>query len=161
MGAVRRSVVEDEVRAWLGTVAAEIDALSAGTVVASDQASPADSGATRKRLGTEATKLQAAIDAAFEAYSLGDVDRDTYLRTRDRLTARREAVGRQLDELAAGETRSEGPKPFGEVVLALLDEWETLAVPVVRDLLASMVSRVLLVEGVDGQRVRVIPVWNA
>ncbi|MDT0381369.1 recombinase family protein [Streptomyces sp. DSM 42041] len=155
---VRRSIVEKRVHEWLGEVADEIDAQSAGTEI-QPPAPAVDPGIERARLAKEADKLQHALDSASEAYALGDIPRDSYLRTRDRLQQRMTGLEKQIEEAAADADRVRGPAPFTGVVQTLLSEWDTLAVSVKRDLLATLLARVEILSDEDGRRARPVPVW--
>ncbi len=153
---IRRAVVEAKVRDWLLEVRDEIDALAAGKVVLPTPRQAPDTTAARQALEAQLGKLAAAIDRATTGHVLGDIPRDTYLRTRDALTADRVEVQRKLDALPKAEAPEEGPAPFRDVVRGLLEEWDTISVMSKRILLASVIRRVdICLE----KEVRVVPVW--
>ncbi|MFI0154808.1 hypothetical protein [Streptomyces lydicus] len=58
-------------------------------------------------------------------------------------------------------TLARGPTPYREVVETLLTEWDTLAVTVVRDMLATIIERVEILDDEQGKRARVVPKWAA
>jgi DNA invertase Pin-like site-specific DNA recombinase len=153
----RRTRVEANVHEWLQDVQAEIDAIVAGRVVQPPRRKGPDPEAVRQRLMKEAERASAAIDRAFDAYTLGDVDRDTYLRTRAKHQARRDEAQRQLDELGQADTRPKDPMPFREVVAGLLAEWDTISVASKRLLLSRLIVRVHLMPGGEYE---IIPVWS-
>ncbi|MEW1866987.1 recombinase family protein [Streptomyces caelestis] len=153
----RRSLVEKEVHKWLHDVRDEIDAIAAGRVVLPQQRiDQGDAEHKRKRLTAEIEKLTRALDRAAEAYALGDMPRDTFLRTRDKLTADRDARQREFDALPDPEQELASPMPHREVVAGLLAEWDTISVQSKRVMLASMVRRIEV--GVD-RAVHVVPKW--
>jgi hypothetical protein len=149
-------VVEEAVYQWLVKVSNEIDRHAVGKVVHSaPEPGQADTGQRRRKLIAEATRLTAALDLATEGYSLGDIPRDSYLRTRDKHQARRKEIDDELEALSRAEVRQIGPKAHREVVASLLEEWDTLPVPAKRDLLASVMRHVVVGPG----GVVPVPVW--
>lgn len=143
-------------RDWPVSVRDEIDAVAAGTVVLPAPRRAPDGAAARQVFEAQLSKLAAAIDRATTGHVLGDIPRDSYLRTRDLLTAERVEVQRKLDALPADETTSAGPEPFRDVVRGLLEEWDTVSVLSKRMILASLIRRV---EICTSKAVRVVPVW--
>ncbi|GAA3374643.1 recombinase family protein [Streptomyces racemochromogenes] len=153
---IRRSVVEARVHEWLVGVRDEIDAIAAGTVVVPTPRRAPDTGAGRAVLEAQLGKLAAAIDRATTGHVMGDIPRDSYLRTRDALATERAEVQRKLDALPKESTESAGPAPFRDVVQGLIDEWDTLNVAAKRVILASLIRRV---EICPQKTVRVVPAW--
>ncbi|MFD0358417.1 recombinase family protein [Streptomyces sp. NPDC127110] len=153
---IRRSVVEVRVHEWLVTVRDEIDAIAAGVVVLPKPRQALDVAPARKALEAQLAKLAAAIDRATTGHVMGDIPRDSYLRTRDTLTTEQVEVQRKLDALPKEEEELLSPVPFRDVVHGLLDEWATISVQSKRTILASMIRRV---EICGQKRVRVVPVW--
>ncbi|MFD9569925.1 recombinase family protein [Streptomyces sp. NPDC059982] len=153
---IRRSVVEQYVHDWLVEVRDEIDAVAAGTVVLPTPRRAPDVDVARRVLEAQLGKLTAAIDRATTGHVMGDIPRDSYLRTRDALTAERAEVQRKLDALPDERYVAEGSAPFRDVVQGLLAEWDTLSVTSKRVILGSLIRRVeICVE----KTVRVVPVW--
>lgn len=153
---VRRQLVEDEVHRWLLEARDEIDAIAAGTVVVPQPRTAPDAGGQRKALEVELSKLSAAMDRATEGHVLGDIPRDAYLRTRDRLAEKTREVQARLDAIPDEPSEPASPLPFREVVRGLLDEWATISVQSKRMILASLIRRVDIC---TGKVVRVVPVW--
>ncbi|MYT22793.1 recombinase family protein [Streptomyces sp. SID7760] len=153
---IRRAVVEARVHEWLVEVRDEIDAIAAGTVVLPAPKRAPDTRAARTALEMQLSKLAAAIDRATTGHVLGDIPRDSYLRTRDTLMAQRAEVQRKLDALPEDEVAPAGPAPFRDVVQGLLDEWDTIGVMAKRTILASLIRRV---EICVRKTVRLVPVW--
>ncbi|MFB7440188.1 recombinase family protein [Streptomyces mirabilis] len=153
---VRRVVVEDAVLAWLVDLRREIDAIVAGKVAVPQPRREPDVDGQRKKLERDVERAAAAIDRAFEAYTLGDVPRDTYLRAREKHQKTRDEAQRKLDELPKPEAAPASPVPFRETVVGLIAEWDTISVPSKRVLLGRLIRRVELRPG-DG--VSVVPVW--
>lgn len=156
---IRRSVVEAEVYDWLIGLARDLDRRTVGTVVEPMPAAPpaaANTTATRKRLTREAAKLTGALDNAAEAYAMGDIPRESYLRTRDKLTVKLRDIQKELDELTAETASEEGPATHYEVVEGLASDWRVLTVQTKRDLLAKLIRGIAI--GPNG--VHVHPVWS-
>ncbi|MFI9600381.1 recombinase family protein [Streptomyces sp. NPDC052043] len=153
----RRSHVEGEVYKWLHDVRDEIDAIAAGRVVVPQQRiDQGDTEHKRKQLTAEIEKLTRALDRAAEAYALGDMPRDTFLRTRDKLTGDRTARQTEFDALPDPAQAPATPMAHREVVAGLLAEWDTISVQSKRLMLASLIRRVEV--GLD-RSVQVVPVW--
>jgi hypothetical protein len=88
---------------------------------------------------------------------MGDIPRDSYLRTRDRLTARRTKAQQELNALEPDKPGTvKGPADFRETVAGLLEEWDTISVSAKRLLLSEVALRV---EIYPGDRVEVVPTW--
>ncbi|MDX3759277.1 recombinase family protein [Streptomyces sp. AK02-04a] len=153
---VRRVVVEDEVLRWLVDLRQEIDDIVAGKVAVPQPRREPDVDQQRKKFERDVEKAAAAIDRSFEAYTLGDVPRDTYLRTREKHQKTRDEAQRALDKLPKPEAAPASPVPFRETVVGLIAEWDTISVPSKRVLLGRLIRRVELRPG-DG--VVVVPVW--
>lgn len=154
---VRRSLVEDEVLGWLHRVRDEIDAIVSGRIVLPRPEPKPDLKKKREGLEREIAKLSSALDRATLGHSLGDIPRDSYLRTKDKLTADRDAMQGELDALGP-EKPAEPPSPVlhRETVAGLIEEWDTISVGSKRVMLASVMRRV---EIWPGDRVEVVPVW--
>lgn len=154
---IRRRIVEARVREWLDEIAHEIDEIAAGRIAlpTAPQLGP-DVETKRKRLQSEVNKATRALDNATERYSLGDIPRDSYLRTRDKLTARRDTAQAKLDELPTKPAEPINPVIYRETVRGLIAEWDTISVASKRRTLAEVVRRVEIFPN-DG--VKVVPVW--
>ncbi|WP_263239122.1 recombinase family protein [Streptomyces sp. A13(2022)] len=153
----RRSLVEERVHEWLHEVRDEIDAIVSGRIVLPKPTIAPDVTKKRKRLEREISKLQSALDRATTGYSMGDVPRDTYLRTRDKLTDDAAAKQKDLDALGPEQpAEPPSPVPHRETVLGLLAEWDTISVASKRVTLARLIRRVELW---PDDRVEVIAVW--
>ncbi|MET9142385.1 recombinase family protein [Streptomyces sp. NPDC004042] len=153
---VRRAVVEDTVFDWLVDVRREIDDIVAGKIAVPEQRREPDIGKKRKRLEREIERATSAIDRAFEAYTLGDVPRDTYQRTREKHERSRREAQAKLAELPKPGEQPGSPVPHRETVAGLLKEWDTISVPSKRVMLGRLVRRVEIRPGGD---VTVVPVW--
>jgi DNA invertase Pin-like site-specific DNA recombinase len=153
---IRRSVVEGEVFGWLLTVRDEIDDIATGRVVIPQPHKAPDATKARKRLEKEIAKLTGALDRAAEGFTLGDIPRDSYLRTRDKFAGQRAERQKELDALPDDDAPQLSPLPYRETVQGLLDEWDTISVPSKRVMLASIVRRV---EIAPNKSVFVVPVW--
>ncbi|MGW2708644.1 recombinase family protein [Streptomyces sp. NPDC001356] len=152
-----RSVLEDRVHEWLLDVRAEIDAIAAGHVVEPTPQREPDRELIRARLQKDVERAAGAIERAFEAYTLGDVDRDTYMRTRAKHQATRDAAQQQLDELGQEDERPTSPLPFRETVAGLIEEWHTISVTSKRVLLGTLIARIELRPAGE---YRIVPVWS-
>ncbi|MEV8124057.1 recombinase family protein [Streptomyces sp. NPDC085944] len=153
----RRAELEDRVYEWLLDVRTEIDAIAAGRVVTPPKRQGPDPESVRKRLTKEIERTTAAIDRAFDAYTLGDADRDTYLRARTKHEKARAKAQEELDTLLQEDTRPTDPMPFRETVLGLIEEWDTISVASKRVLLSRLIVRVQVWQG---RRYEIIPVWS-
>lgn len=155
---VRRVVVEDEVLSWLVQLRHEIDEIVAGRIALPAPRREPDLDKQRAKAEREVEKATGAIDRAFEAYTLGDVPRDSYLRTRERHEQRRNAAQQQLDELPKPGAEPASPVPHRETVAGLIAEWDTISVHSKRVLLGRVIRRVEIRPEGD---VTVVPVWAA
>lgn len=153
---IRRAVVEARVYEWLLEVRDEIDGIAAGTVIMPAPRQAPDVGGQRAALGTQLAKASGALDRASKAYALGDIPRESYLRTRDDLAADAAEIQRKLDGLPKAEAAPLSPVPFRDVVQGLVEEWELISVQSKRTILASLIRRV---EICAGKIVQVVPVW--
>ncbi|MFC8873251.1 recombinase family protein [Streptomyces ardesiacus] len=154
---VRRALVEEEVHRWLGGVREEIDAIISGRIVLPKPRIAPDVTKKRKRLEREIAKLQGALDRATKGLSMGDIPRDSYLRTRDSLNGDIAAKQTELDALGPEQpAEPPSPVPHRETILGLIAEWDTISVASKRLALAKLIRRVELW---PGDRVEVIPVW--
>lgn len=152
------TVIEAEVKAWLERAAVEVDRRLRGAVVRPKPALATDAAEQHARVSGELIRVQQALDRASMAHALGDMPRDSYLRTRDELLARR---GRLEGELAAAvePERSDSADAWrvrAVVVRRLLEEWETLQVQGKRDLLKVALSEIRVYPA--GAERRVVPV---
>ncbi|MCT9139028.1 recombinase family protein [Streptomyces violarus] len=152
-----RRYLEERVHEWLVDVRAEIDAIIAGQVVVPEQRREPDTAMIRKRLEKDIERAVTAIDRAFEAYTLGDVDRETYMRTRKKHQDSRAEAQRQLDELDQVDTRPTSPVPFRETIVGLLEEWDTISVASKRLLLRKLIARIELRPKGESS---IVPVWS-
>lgn len=154
---VRRDRVEKAVHEWLLRARDEIDAIVAGRVVVPQPRVEPGETVKRARLEADLSKYAGALERATEAYALGDIPRDAYLQTRDKLAAKHDGVQRELDALGpVVPVGPASPVPHRETIVGLLDEWDTISVVSKRFLLAQLICRVEL--GLD-QSVEVVPVW--
>ena len=152
----RRQIIEDEVFDWLLRVREEIDAIVAGRIVIPTPREQPGSEAKRRKLRADISKFTAALDRASEGHALGDIPRDSYLRTRDKFTQERDEAQRQLDELDEEAQPQPTPLPHQETVQGLIKDWDTISVKAKRVTLAPLIRRVeIWPEG----RVVVVPVW--
>lgn len=154
---IRRAVVEADVHKRLREVEGEIDAIVAGTVVLPKPRTAPDVAGRRSALEVEISKVSAALDRATEGHSMGDIPRDTYLRTRDRFASQQNELRRQLDALPKEPAEPLSPVPFRDVVRGLLAEWDTISVQAKRVILAKLIRRV---EICAEKTVRVVFVWD-
>lgn len=154
---IRRTLIERRVFEWLHDVRDEIDAIVSGRVVLPKPTIEPSVRKQRGRLEREFAKLQGALDRATTGYSMGDIPRDSYLRTRDRLVADIAAAQQELDALGPEEpAEPPSPVPHRETVLGLINEWDTIDVPSKRVILSSLIRRVELW---PDNRVEVVAVW--
>ncbi|MFE5658313.1 recombinase family protein [Streptomyces sp. NPDC056517] len=154
---IRRPVVEARVHEWLHDVRDEIDAIAAGAIVVPKPRIAPDVAGRRKAIEVELSKISAAIDRATEGHALGDIPRDTYLRTRDRFAGQAKQLHAELDTLPAEPVEPLSPLPFRDVVRGLLDEWDTISVLSARLILSQLIRRVELCAN---KTVRVVAVWD-
>jgi hypothetical protein len=154
---VHRVDVEREVFEWLLQVRDEIDAIVAGRVVIPQPRIDPTVEVRRKQLTDAVSKLTRALDRATEGYTMGDIPRDSYLRTKERLTQQRDERQRELDELPGRETPTPGPMPYRAVVADLLTEWNTISVDKKRLLLSELIRRVEVRRAEP--TITVVPVW--
>lgn len=155
---MRRDAVEAEVYEWLVDVRDQIDAIIAGKVVIPQQRVDQDGTAVkRKRLSAEIEKLTRALDRAAESLALGDMPRDVFLRTRDKLAGDRAAKQSEFDALPAPSLAPLTPLPYRETVNGLLAEWDTISVQSKRLMLAALIRRVEV--GLD-RTVAVVAAWS-
>jgi DNA invertase Pin-like site-specific DNA recombinase len=154
---IHRALVERRVFEWLHDVRDEIDAIVSGRIVLPKPEIKPDTAKKRKRLEREIGKLQGALDRASTGYSMGDIPRDSYLRTRDKLTADIETKQKELDALGPEQPAEvPSPVPHRETVLGLIAEWDTISVAAKRLMLSELIRRVELW---PDDRVVVVPVW--
>ncbi|MFQ6142639.1 hypothetical protein ACLMNJ_06115 [Streptomyces seoulensis] len=153
----RAVLLATEALAWLHAVRDETDAIAAGRVAVPRPRTSPGSEAKRKRLTADLSKLSAALDRATLGHTLGDIPRDTYLRTRDTLQGRIAGKQRELDELPdPNSAPRQGPGPHRETVLGLIAEWDTISVSSQRVLLGSLIRRVEI--GVE-HSVEIVAMW--
>ncbi|MFE4295038.1 recombinase family protein [Streptomyces sp. NPDC056647] len=153
----KRVHVEREVFRWLLDVRDEIDAIIAGRIVIPQPRRDPGTAVTRKRLEKEISKLIAGLDRATEGNVMGKIPDDTYVRTRDRLTAQRQEKEKQLVALGPEEPATlPSPRDHHETVLGLIKEWDTISVAAKRVTLATLIRRV---EVFPKHVVEVVPVW--
>lgn len=152
-------LIDVEVKAWLARVAVELDRkLRRGTIVRPKPARPEGSD-PKPRIATELTLLQQGLDRASMSHAMGDMPRDSYLRTRDEIIAKRAVLEA---ELASLKTVQESVSPAawevrGSVVRRLLGEWDTLQVQGKQDLLLSAVSGIQIWPSTAERRVVLVP----
>jgi DNA invertase Pin-like site-specific DNA recombinase len=154
---VHRTDAERVVFEWLQGIRDDIDAIASGRVVTPQPR--LDPGVTLRRtqLTNEIDKLTRALDRATEGHVMGDIPRDSYLRTKDRLTQQRDERQAELDSLPSPEETPSGPLPFKEVVAGLLAEWDLISVESKRLLLSSVIRRIEVRR--EEPTVTVVPVW--
>ena len=154
---VHRAYAESEVFKWLQDLRDEIDEIVAGRIVIPLPRLEPDVKQKRKRLETQIEKLTGALDRATKGHVLGDIPRDSYLRTKDELTKDRDELQKQLDELPAPEAPSPGPVPFRETVRSLLAEWDTISVDKKRLMLSELIRRIEVRR--EEPTVVIVPTW--
>lgn len=161
----RRVIVEDAVREWLLRMREEVDAIVAGRVVEPPAPAPDLSvERQRKQLRQKIARLAAGLDTAAEALALGDIPRDSYLRTRDKLLGQKAAAEAELAVLPGEESptrRAPSLMDLRQVVEGLVEEWDTLPVAALRDLLGKAVREVRVSSSPGGVVVDVVPRWAA
>lgn len=154
---VRRVLVEGKVREWLDDVRDEIDGIVSGRIVLPQPEIKPNVAKKRKQLERQLAKLQGALDRATTGFSMGDIPRDSYLRTRDKLNADIATAQEELAALGPEEPAEvPSPVPHRETVLGLIAEWNTISVTSKRQMLAELIRRV---EVWPDDRVVVVPVW--
>lgn len=151
MHAIERTVLE-----WLAKAAAEIDHRTAGVVLIPKPAAPSAEGRRRERVVAEIAKVQKGLDRASMAHAMGDMPRDSYLRVRDDLVAKRERLDAELASLEVEEPKAAW-EVRGAVVRRLLEEWETLSVSSKRDLLSLALEQIRIYPPGSEVRVECIP----
>ncbi|MEU0675419.1 recombinase family protein [Streptomyces sp. NPDC006172] len=154
---VHRADAERAVFEWLQEVRDEIDAIAAGRVVTPLPRLEPDVKQKRKSIEDQIAKLTGALDRATKGHVLGDIPRDSYLRTKDELTRDRDELQTQLDALPAPEEPSQGPVPFRETVRGLLAEWDTISVDKKRLMLSELIRRVEVRRGEP--TIVIVPTW--
>lgn len=155
---MKRAPVEAAVRAWVEDLRGELEARNRGDEVKPAKPKPDSRERSRAKLAAEVARLTAGLESAAEKYALGDIPREDYLRSRDRLQERRATTQADLDALTVA---SPGPgiEAFRDVIGALDEEWDVMLVARKRDLLASMIRSVTLLPGAE-HPVVIEPVWN-
>lgn len=154
---VHREAAEKKVFEWLHDVREEIDAIAAGRVVIPLPRLNLGVEAKRRSLSEQIEKLTRALDRATEGHVLGDIPRDSYLRTKERLAKQRDGLGRDLDELPQPEQPAPSPVPFRETVRGLLAEWDTISVEKKRFTLSTLIRRVEARR--EEPTVTIVPTW--
>lgn len=155
---VPTTVIEAEVIRWLEYASAEVDGrLRSATVRPKAPAEP-DGNELHSRIAGKLTKVQRALDRASMSHALGDMPRDSYLRTRDELLAKRGALEA---DAAQGKARQESDsvgawEARGVIVNRLLGEWDSLQVQSKRDFLMLALSEIQIWP--QGSERRVVPV---
>jgi len=153
---IRRAVVEQSVRNWLVGVTVEIDSIAAGRVALPKPKRQPNLGRKRKQFEKEIKTALKGLDKATEAYALGDIPRDSYVRTRDKFIEQQNDAQMKLDALPLPEAEPKSPVPYLESVQGLLAEWNTISVKSKRVTLTELIRRV---EIFPADRVEVVPVW--
>ncbi|MEV0598562.1 hypothetical protein AB0I82_04560 [Streptomyces sp. NPDC050315] len=149
-------LVEKEVHRWLLTVRAEIDGIAAGRIVIPQPRKVPDTQKQRKHLEAKIARVAGALDRAAEGFALGDIPRDTYLRTRDKFKKQHAELQEELDALPSEKAPNLSPVPYRETIQGLIEEWDTISVTSKRVTLASIIRRV---EIAPNKKVFVVPVW--
>lgn len=141
---VMSSWVEAEVKSWLRQAAVGVDRRLSGTVLLPRQVKPKADTRKRDRIAAEVAKIQKGLDKASMAHAMGDMPRDSYLRVRDDLVAKRDQLDVELAALQAVEgVESQSVWEMrGAVVRSLLEEWDTLSVSDKRDLLSKALKEI-------------------
>lgn len=136
--------VEAEVKRWLSEAAAGVDRKLSGTVLMPRQVKPKADTRKRDRIAVEVGKIQQGLDRASMAHAMGDMPRDSYLRIRDELVAKRDRLDAELAALQEVETAESQTvwEMRGAVVRSLLEEWDTLPVSNKRDLLSRALKEI-------------------
>lgn len=144
---VKREQAEDEVFDWLGReqLAADIDAAPA---TPSDTAPPVDPRIAHQRerdwINRELKKVDDALDRLVEDNALNPekYPSDSFARVRDKWLGKKGALTKQLAELGAVEALP-ARSDFREMIVGLLEEWETFK-PIERNaMLRQLVRRVV------------------
>lgn len=167
---VQRSIVEDEIRMWLGGVAADIDAAPPAPEPAVNGETVTGQERDRARLEGEHTRLtnaltNLAVDRATnpEAYPDG-----VFEAARARILQQKEAVAAAL-ETASVAALQPSREALAPLAVGLLEEWDLLQDPERNALLRSLVRRVVLTRGGVGRRglegsgltrIEVHPLWE-
>lgn len=154
---MRRAVIEGRVYEWLGEVRDEIDAIVSGRIVLPKPEIKPDTKKKRTVLEREITKLSGALDRASTGYSMGDIPRESYLRTRDKLQKDLAAAQEKLAVLGPEKPEeAPSPVPHRESILGLIKEWDTIDVPSKRVILASLIRRIELW---PEEKIVIVPDW--
>ncbi|MEV8169628.1 hypothetical protein AB0O70_17035, partial [Microbacterium paraoxydans] len=105
----------------------------------------------------ELLKVQAGIDNANTMHALGDLDRAEFLRTKETLKNQRAKIEQDLLKLEDEDVKADGSTPYLPAVRNLVEEWDSLPVPVVRGILATLIKRVELF---PGPYIEIEPMWT-
>ncbi|MFM9566163.1 recombinase family protein [Streptomyces turgidiscabies] len=154
---VHRDLAEQEVVKWLHDVRAKIDAIAAGQVVIPPPRLDLGVEAKRKSLSEQVEKLTRALDRATEGHVRGDIPRDSYLRTKEKLAKERDDKQREIEELPKLAESAPSPMPFRETVRGLLAEWDFISVEKKRFMLSTMIRRVEVRR--EDPAVTIVPMW--
>lgn len=154
---VAMRAIEAEVLVWLKKASVEVDRRLAGMILMPKQAGPSSDAGRRQRIAAEIAKVQKGLDRASMAHVLGDMPRESYLRVRDDLVAKRERLDADLAALGVEAAPGAAWEARGAVVRRLLEEWDTLSVSAKRDLLMSALERIRIFPPGAGRRVECVP----
>lgn len=155
---VKRLPVEQDVRRWIEELSADLERRSKDIEVKPEVPKPNGIEHKRSKLAAEVARIAAGLESAAEKYAMGDIPREDYLRSRDRLQARRAEAQAGLDALSVDVETVRGPEAFRDVIGTLDEEWDVMLVSRKRDLLASLIRSVTVHP--DGS-VDVAAVWSA
>ncbi|MEZ0090068.1 recombinase family protein [Streptacidiphilus sp. EB129] len=156
---MKRALVEARVRDWIEEIAQEIDEITQGREIKPQPSRPDAGEKQRTKLVAEITRLASGLESAAEKYVLGDIPKEDYVATRDRLQGRRVKAEGDLLALSVEREAARGPEAFRDVIGALDEEWDVMQVSRKRDLLAAVIRSVTLRPGPEGSVV-VLPVWH-
>lgn len=137
---VSRKRAESAVLAWLEDIATEVED-------AADQVKIVDErlAATRASI-KDFTRRIDALDRQLEklalGWSTGRIDDDPYERARAQVTAERDSLVQQRAD--AERAAAHAPVVMATTARSLLDEWDTLPVTERRDILGSLIRRVVV-----------------
>ena len=151
---VTRRRAEQAVLDWLRDKAESVEAAAA--VEADRETARVLAATDADRLARQATRIDGQLDKLTDGWASGLVPDATYQRTRDRLIAERDELGRELQQLDARQAPAEPVQP---VAVGLLAEWDTLAVAERRELLRKLIERVEVhpTPGRHRSKLRIVP----
>lgn len=146
-----------EVNDWLKDIDKAIDERSYGTRV-EPLVERADTSKDRERLAGRIAQLEEALVRASTSHALGDMPRAAYLATRDKLQGESEEKKRELQViLDAEEVQPALVGALLEHVRLLREEWDTLPVVAINDLLGVVLKEIRIWPKAFEPRVVLVP----